>query len=145
MKALKNKANQFLYGIDLLNWLTQLPNSKCSFLVSNLTKNSLAMVFKSSWSTTPLWWASKWKVVESFPWHGWSKPYLYSPHKWKKSLLFSLCAGRGQQQQDLGLDHLNYIKVYCKSLLFRHFLAVFSLYRELCDLHKFDCAWIRTS
>ena len=33
---------------------------------------------------------------------------------------------------------------YRKSALFRHFLAVFSLYRELCDLHKVDCAWIRT-
>ena len=34
--------------------------------------------------------------------------------------------------------------IYRKSALFRHFLAVFSLYRELCDLHKVDCAWIRT-
>ena len=33
---------------------------------------------------------------------------------------------------------------YRKSALFRHFLAVFSLYIELCDLHKVDCAWIRT-
>ena len=33
---------------------------------------------------------------------------------------------------------------YRKSALFRHFLAVFSLYRELYDLHKVDCAWIRT-
>ena len=56
----------------------------CSFLESNLTKNSLAMVFKSSWFTTHLWWASKWKVVELFPWYGWSKPCLYSLHKWKK-------------------------------------------------------------
>ena len=29
--------------------------------------------------------------------------------------------------------------LYRKSALFRHFLAVFSLYRELCDLHKVDC------
>ena len=35
-------------------------------------------------------------------------------------------------------------KWYRKSALFRHFLAVFSLYRELCDLHKVDCASIRT-
>ena len=34
--------------------------------------------------------------------------------------------------------------LYRKSSLFRHFLAVFSFYRELCDLHKVDCAWIRT-
>ena len=31
--------------------------------------------------------------------------------------------------------------LYRKSALFRHFLAVFSLYRELCDLHKVDWAW----
>ena len=34
--------------------------------------------------------------------------------------------------------------LYLKSALFRHFLAVFSLFRELCDLHKVDWACTRT-
>ena len=41
-------------------------------------------------------------------------------------------------------DGLGYGLGYRKSALFRHSLAVFSLYRELCDLHMVDCAWIRT-
>ena len=36
------------------------------------------------------------------------------------------------------------IKTKSKSPLFRHFLAAFFLYREQCDLHKVDCACIRT-
>ena len=47
--------------------------------------------------------------------------------------------------------HIELDSVYCvhctlyrKSALFRHFLAVFSLYRELCDVHKVDWAWTRT-
>ena len=40
--------------------------------------------------------------------------------------------------------HKTYTRMYRKSALFRLFLAVLSLYRELCDLHKVDCAWIRT-
>ena len=36
------------------------------------------------------------------------------------------------------------IYLYRESSLFRHFLVVFSFHRELYDLHKVDCAWIRT-